>query len=89
MMDTREGESFTASADCPSCGHLAVHWIDSPRLRPEVETPLQQGLRVINESMWAMSLYSPGPYVPRHYYDKDGNTVIRVCVKCGYRWGQR
>ena len=86
--DCREGEQFTATADCPQCGHMAVHWLDEPRLRPDVETPAQKGIRMINETIWSASLYAGGT-TPRRWYDPPGTVVARVCVKCGYRWGQK
>jgi DNA-directed RNA polymerase subunit M/transcription elongation factor TFIIS len=87
--ETRESEPFTATIDCPHCGHMAVHWLAEPRLRPDVETPAEKGMRMINESIWSMGIYFDSPPPPRRWYDTDGTVVARVCVACGYRWGQR
>lgn len=75
-------EPFTAITDCPKCGHLAVHWLAEPMLEPEWDdTPAgKAGIRIdrmINTMLWTGSRYDP----PR-------TAVARVCVKCGYRWGQ-
>jgi DNA-directed RNA polymerase subunit M/transcription elongation factor TFIIS len=88
--ETREGEPFAAHIDCPHCGHMAVHWLDEPRLRPEVETAAEKGIRMINESIGLMAIYSLDRPTPpmRRWYDADGTVVARQCVKCGYRWGQ-
>lgn len=75
----REGEPFTASTDCPQCGHLAVHWLEEPHQYPMGDSPierLQRQLAVLNFSG-----------MPR--FDCPGTVVARVCVKCQYRWGQR
>ncbi len=93
----REGEPFTANVDCPQCGCVAVHWLDEPRLRPDVETPQQGALRRINESIWlvaetirlAPDSGGPVPAGPPCWYDPEGTVVARVCVSCGHRWGQR
>lgn len=82
LKSRRSGEPFTASTDCPDCGHLAVHWLAEPRLEPEWDdTPAgKAGIRIdrmINTMLWTGSRYDP----PR-------TAVARVCVKCGYRWGQ-
>jgi len=79
----REGEPFTASTDCPDCRVMAVHWIDTPRFRPDEPTPLQRAQQSIHN---VSSIVSYGK-TPR-LYDPPGTTVVRVCTSCGYRWGQ-
>jgi len=82
----REGEPFTASVDCPWCGHLAVHWIDQPRYELRDGGPAQQAMRMINESIDNMAALWCS--TPKRRYDPPGTVIARVCVKCGYRWGQ-
>lgn len=83
---TREGEPFTASTDCPWCGHLAVHWIDEPRFEPCDGGPAFQAVRMINESIDYMAAIWCA--TPKRRYDPPHTAIARVCVKCEYRWGQ-
>lgn len=90
-------EEFTAVACCPSCCDVAVHWMQEPRLRPEIETPVEEAQRKTYELMrnintLSISTFAGGTVtreVPSPYYDHPGSTVARVCNRCGYRWGQR
>lgn len=75
----REGESFTASTDCPQCGHLAVHWLEEPRHAPKGDSPVARAQR-------AMAMLG---VMGRPWFDLDETNVARICVKCEYRWGQR
>ncbi|AIM41030.1 hypothetical protein PBI_SQUIRTY_83 [Mycobacterium phage Squirty] len=79
----REGEPFTASTDCPDCGVMDVHWLETPRFRPDNPTPIQ----LMQESIHNMSSIVSYGKTPR-LYDPPGATVIRVCKSCGHRWGQ-
>lgn len=78
----RSGEQFTALTDCPACGHLAVHWLTKPKFAPP-ETPAETVHRIM---AWGGHVVR-GPDLPRS--DPPGTVVARVCVECGYRWGQR
>ncbi len=81
-MADRDGESFTATTDCPNCGHMAVHWLTEPRLMPMGDDPADIAWRRI--SLHAVMLGFNG-----WRFDPPGCTVARVCVKCDHRWGQR
>lgn len=81
MFESREAESFTASADCPSCGVVAVHYLDSPRREPMGDDPVSKTMRRMALMMDCVSA--------RRMYDPPGTTVARICTSCGHRWGQR
>lgn len=80
-MRAREGEPFTATTDCPACGHMAVHWLTEPRLEPQGDDPASVAHRriVIHATTLGMDGWR---------YDPPGSTVARVCTKCGHRWAQ-
>lgn len=82
----REGESFTASTDCPSCGVVDVHYLDAPRLAPTDDSPLSQAQRRIayaRDTLYAVSGSSA------RTYDPPDTAVARICTACAHRWGQR
>lgn len=82
----REGEPFSAATDCPYCGHLAVHWLEKPRLEPAYDgSPAAQAMRMINRSIEYTAALWDRP--PARRYDPPA-PIVRVCVKCNYRWGQ-
>lgn len=82
-MTRREGEPFTASPDCPQCGVVDVHWLEKPRLDPFTndDSPAGKASRRINGLIECVMFGAP-------LFDPPGNTVMRVCKSCGYRWGQ-
>lgn len=84
----REGEPFTATVDCPWCGHVAVHWLDSPRREPDPHdrSPIVVAQRSIANMMDTTRLVFGGP--PHRHWDAPGTVVARICVSCKYRWGQ-
>ena len=80
LKSRRNGEPFTASTDCPDCGHLAVHWLTEPDLEPQGDDP--------TVNAWKKIRYTQQILFGGRDFDPEGTTVARVCVKCGYRWGQ-
>lgn len=87
LLRAREGEPFTATTDCPWCGHIAVHWLARPIFEPALDdrSPAARALRMVNATFDAVALLI-GP--PRRRWDPPGTAVARVCLDCGYRWGQ-
>lgn len=84
---TTATEPFTAVAMCPKCADVAVHWIKPPRRKPKFEdTPAAKGLRMINESIRAMSI---GVGEAPNWYEPDDATIARECRNCKHQWGQR
>lgn len=84
----REGEEFTATADCPHCGIIDVHWLDEPRFEaPRDDSPSAKAFREINRSLAFVAQLQGGS--PRREFDPPGTVVARICRGCGYRWGQR
>lgn len=77
----REGEPFTASTDCPDCGVMDVHWLDEPRIAPTGNDPVSRAQRRISNSMETLMFGAP-------LFDQPGSTVMRICRRCSYRWGQ-
>ncbi len=67
--ERRDGEPFTATTDCPDCGHLAVHWMNPPHMvwdllaeewRSEPPSPGLCGLRIqVGTTMNAYSELAP------------------------------
>ena len=81
MMSER-GEPFTASADCPKCGVIDVHWLDEPRLMLNDGSPLALFQRSVDDMMHMMLMGGS-------MFDTPGTVVARICTKCEHRWGQR
>lgn len=89
-------EEFTAVACCPSCCDVAVHWMQEPRLQPEVETSAEKSARKTYELMRNINSLSIMTFQgevrregPPPYYDPPDSTVARVCKTCKHRWGQK
>lgn len=74
-------EPFTAVADCPKCGCIAVHRWRMPRQRPPDYKP--GVVRVLDDGteihQWGM---------PDAYALEDLATVFRVCGDCAHEWPQ-
>ena len=80
----RDGEPFTATTDCPDCGAVAVHWLEQPRQDPVYDdTPASRVLRMADEISDSLAAAAGV-----HSIHRDSE-VVRVCVRCGHRWGQR
>ncbi|AID58905.1 hypothetical protein PBI_GAIA_86 [Mycobacterium phage Gaia] len=88
-------EQFTAIADCPKCGRVAVHWLDSPRHPTEQDwADYERAMREYDPfeeclvRNWAGDVVKRMPAIPppKRPVDEDGS-VTRVCVDCGHRWG--
>lgn len=84
----REGGAFTAVTDCPRCTHLAIHPMRSPNPDPprvphngtsEITTFRKFGGEAV------LSITEPDHGVR---WDERGFDVIRICVDCGWEWGQ-
>ena len=78
----RDGEPFTAMADCPKCGALAVHHLSEPQLEPLLTDPASRVRRHIGNLTEAFTW-------GKWRFDPPGTVVARVCVECNYRWGQK
>lgn len=89
--------SFTAVAECPSCGDIGVHWLDEPRLATPEEWD-EYERRVIDYEYephdtekvvtWGGRTVreipvqrAPKPPLHEHF------TVARICRSCAHRWG--
>ena len=83
MISERDGEPFTASADCPKCGVIDVHWLDEPRPMLNDGSPLALFQRSVDDMMYMMSMGGGS------MFDMPGTVVARICTKCEHRWGQR
>ncbi|AWH14440.1 hypothetical protein HWB60_gp040 [Mycobacterium phage TChen] len=77
----REGEPFTASADCPACGKVDVHWLAAPRFKTDSPIDyLQDRINDMNAIIFGASR--------ARVFDPPGTVVARICTKCDHRWGQ-
>lgn len=85
----REGEPFTASVDCPSCGDMDVHWLAEPRFRPDDPTPLDRMQQSVHSMQETLSMSGWRGASRARLYDSPGTVVARACKKCDYRWGQK
>lgn len=96
-MRAEASTDFTAVADCPKCGNVAVHWLAAPRLDPGdclhrhcVSFP--RPLRAVGDHE-VFSWGSPrelrcvdcGTWLSGRY-DPVDCVVARVCRECEHRW---
>lgn len=78
-MRVEASTDFTAVADCPKCGNIAVHWLAEPSRFPETGEEISRVL----EFHGAMMVFSGRAEL---LIDPDDCVVARVCRECEHRW---
>lgn len=90
-------EPFTAVADCPRCGEIAVHWLDQPRRATQQEWDDYEramdeydpfagdSTRIVAWSGDPVRTVTANP-APNPPLD-ERFTIARVCRSCSHRWG--
>lgn len=78
-------ERFTAIAQCPHCGGLAVHPFRLPRHRPPASV---QQITHQRDLIAGMTAFIEALYCGDHYDPSDAE-VIRQCAGCGTEWPNR
>lgn len=81
---------FTSIGECPRCGHIATHYMEVPG-DPADEDPHYK------EPGELVQIFAYGGRAPQKVHDLrlgystnwDTCEVVRECVKCEVKWGER
>ena len=77
----RDGGTFTACALCRNCMSADVHDIRLPDPEPPEYLGTVEKIMADGTVITADEQYSR--------WDERAYEIVRICVECGYEWGQR